>query len=226
MISLDLSMVQHNSAASARLADATDAFLRRGGVIHELSITRGVSLPFNNETIAYGYKAGSAEHERKAREALELERSTAERLRAYVALGLKRASDDMGISAKRLGHIAAEYGIVFATKKKESPMEAKRAAEALMVPGITRLFADGATQQAVIGEFGLTADRLRRIAKEHSIALPGMVDEEGDRKLIPRIEAFRDLGIPRTTCFKRMGINQKKLWRIIETYGIDYPVRS
>jgi len=102
-------------------------------------------------------------------------------------------------------------------------MEVKRAAEALMVPGITRLFADGATQQAVIREFGLTADRLRRIAREHYIALPGMVDEEEDRKLIPRIEAFRDLGIPRTTCFKRMGINQKKLWRIIETYGIDYP---
>ena len=223
MISLDLSMVRHNSAASARLAAETDAFLRRGGVIQELSITRGVSLPFNNEVIAYGYKASSSDHERKAREALELERRTAEKLRAYVDLGLKQASADMGISARRLGFIAADYGIVFADPKRESPLAAKRAAEALLAPNIAKRFADGVTQQGVAREFGLTVDRIRKIAKDHSIALPGMVDEEADRKLIPRIEAFRDLGIPRTTCFKRMGINQKKLWRIIETYGIDYP---
>ena len=223
MISLDLSMVRHNSAASARLADATDAFLRRGGVIHELSITRGVSLPFNNETIAYGYKASSAEHERKARDALELERSTAEKLRAYVGLGLKRASADMGISAKRLGHIASEYGIVFAVPKKVSQLDARRAEEALIAPNIRKRFADGATQNDVLIEYGFSVSRLHRIAKDHSIALPKSLAEEEDRKLIPRIEAFRDLGIPRTTCFKRMGINQKKLWRIIETYGIDYP---
>ena len=54
MISLELSMVRHNSAASARLAEATEAYMRSGGVIHELSITRGVSLTFNAETIAYG----------------------------------------------------------------------------------------------------------------------------------------------------------------------------
>jgi len=223
MISLDLSMVRHNSAASARLADATDAFLRRGGVIHELSITRGVSLPFNNETIAYGYKASSAEHERKAREALELERSTADRLRAYVDLGLKRASADIGISAKRLGHIAAEYGIVFAVQKKVSQHEQRQAAEALIVPDIKRRFAEGASQSQVIREFGFSPVRLRRIASEHSITLPKAVDEEEDRKLIPRIKSFRDLGIPRTTCARQMGLNQKKLWRIIETYGIDYP---
>ncbi|MEQ4254289.1 hypothetical protein [Pseudomonas syringae] len=67
MISLELSMVRHNSAASARLAEATEAYMRSGGVIHELSITRGVSLSFNAETIAYGYKASPADHERKAR---------------------------------------------------------------------------------------------------------------------------------------------------------------
>ncbi|MBC3948312.1 hypothetical protein [Pseudomonas folii] len=225
MISLELSMVRHNSAASARLADATEAYMRSGGVIHELSITRSVSLPFNTETIAYGYKASSSVSETKAREAMELERSTAEKLRAYVDIGLKQASADLGISAKRLGHIAADYGIVFAPANPESPLAAKRAAEALIAPDIAQRFAEGATQQDVIREFGLTADRLRRIAKSYSIALPGAVNEEADRKLIPRIEAFRDLRIARTTCANKLGINQKSLVRIIETYGISYPVR-
>ncbi|KWT10595.1 hypothetical protein CFBP3846_03682 [Pseudomonas syringae pv. avii] len=226
MISLELSMVRHNSAASARLAEATEAYMRSGGVIHELSITRGVSLTFNAETIAYGYKASPADHERKAREALELELRTAEKLRAYVGLGLKQASADLGISAKRLGHIAADHGIVFTVAKPSSALAEKRAAEALIAPDIARRFAEKATQQDVIREFGLSPDRLRRIAKEHSIALPGAVNIDADRQLIPRIEAYRDLGIPRTTCAKRLDINQKTLLRILDTYGVTYPVHS
>ncbi|WP_447650963.1 hypothetical protein [Pseudomonas abietaniphila] len=226
MISMELSAVQHNRSKSAEIAAAMAEYESRGGVVHELSVTRSVALPFNNETIAYGYK-NSNESERKAQEALALERRTAEQLRAYVGLGLKQAAADMGISSKRLGHIAKEYGIVFPTKvRPPSALALKRQAEALLVPDIRRRFAEGATQQDISREFGLTADRLGRVAKDHSIDLPGAIDEAGDRKLIPRIESYRDLGIPRTTCAKRMGMSQKKLWRIIESYGVDYPIHA
>lgn len=226
MISLELSSIQHNRSKSAELAAAIADYKRRGGVIQVMSVTRSVALPFNNETISYGYK-NSNESERKAQEAFALERRTAEQLRAYVGLGLKQAAADMGISSKRLGHIAKEYGIVFPSKiRPPSALALKRQAEALLVPDIRRRFAEGATQQDISREFGLTADRLRRVAKDHSIDLPGAIDEAGDRKLIPRIEAFRDLGIPRSTCAKRMGISQKKLWRIIESYGVNYPMTA
>jgi predicted DNA-binding protein (UPF0251 family) len=226
MISMELSAVQHNRSKSAEIAAAMAEYERRGGVVHELSVTRSVALPFNNETIAYGYK-NSNESERKAQEAMALERRTAEQLRAYVGLGLKQAAAEMGISSKRLGHIAKEYGIVFPSKvRPPSALALKRQAEALLVPDIRQRFAEGATQQDVMREFAFTPDQLRRVANDHTIDLPGAVDEAEDRKLIPRIEAFRDLGIPRTTCAKRMGMSQKKLWRIIESYGVDYPIHA
>lgn len=226
MISLELSTIQHNRSKSAEIAAAMAEYERRGGVIQVLSITRSVALPFNNETISYGYK-NSNESERKAQEGLALERRTADQLRAYVGLGLKQAAADMGISAKRLGHIAKEYGITFPSKiRPPSTLALKREAEALLIPDIKRRFAEGASQQDVIREFGLTRDRLLRVANNNSFDLPGAVDEAEDRKMIVRIEAFRDLGIPRTTCAKRIGISQKKLWRIIEMYDVHYPMKT
>ncbi|MFK3971063.1 hypothetical protein ACI2KS_10090 [Pseudomonas sp. NPDC087358] len=223
MISLELSSIQHNRSKSAELAALMADYERRGGVVHELSVTRSVALPFNNETIAYGYKSSASENDRKVREVLIAERRTVEQLRAYVGLGLKRASAGMGISVKRLGHIAKEYGIVFVPIKPVSPLNQKRAAEALLVPDIKRRFTEGATQQDVMREFGFSADRLHRVANDHTIELPGAVNEEEDRKLIPRIEAFRDLGLPRSTCAKRIGMSQQKLLRIIKAYDVTYP---
>lgn len=56
MISLELSMVQHNRAESARLADATEAFMRGGGHVTELE--SGIARP---DTIAMKYNTPRGE---------------------------------------------------------------------------------------------------------------------------------------------------------------------
>lgn len=225
-ISLELSSIQHNSIQSAEIAAAVAEYERGGGVIHKLETTQRVALPFNSETIAYGYKT-AGQSERKAQEALALERRTVEQLRTLASLGLKAAAAQIGVSSTRLGHLAKEYGVTFPSKiRPASPLALKREAEALLVPDITRRFAEGANQQTVIREFGLTRERLVRMAKHHCFDLPGAVDEEADRKLIERIKAFSELGVPRTTCAKCMGISQKKLWRIIDMYAVHYPMHQ
>lgn len=56
MISLELSMVHHNGAESARLADAMDAFMRNGGHVTELE--SGIARP---DAIAMKYNAPRGE---------------------------------------------------------------------------------------------------------------------------------------------------------------------
>jgi hypothetical protein len=225
MISLELSMVQHNQAESARLAAAMNDYLARGGVIQQLEVTRFVPQQFNEESIVPSAKVSKAVHIQKSEKAAEFERSIAEKLRAYIDLGVAAASKDLHLGTKRLNYIAANYGIVFRSHGHTSALAAKREREASLVPDVKKAFAEGATQQDVIRKYSITKDRLRRMAKTHGIKLPGFVDEAEDRKLIERITAIRDLGLPRRTCAKHLGIAGKKVDRIVEQYGIDYPLQ-
>jgi hypothetical protein len=226
MISLELSMVQHNQAESARLAEAMNDYLARGGVIEQLEVTRFVPQPFGNQVIAPSAKVSKAVHIQKSEKAAEFERNIADKLRAYIDLGVAAASKDLHLGTKRLNYIAANYGIVFKSHGHTSALAAKREREASLVPDVKKAFADGATQQDVIRKFDITKDRLRRMAKAHGFKLPGFVDEAADRKLIERITAIRDLGLPRRTCAKHLGIAGKKLDRIVEQYGVDYPLKK
>lgn len=225
MISLELSMVQHNSMESARIADAVADFERRGGVIQKLAVTQYTPLPFNAELVAPSARVSKAVHIQKSEKAAEFERGIAEKLRAYIDLGVAAASKDLHLGTKRLNYIAANYGIVFRSHGHTSALAAKREREASLVPNVKKALAEGATQQDVIRKFEITKDRLRRMAKIHGFQLPGFVDEAADRKLIERITAIRDLGLPRRTCAKHLGIAGKKLDRIVDQYDVDYPLQ-
>ena len=225
MISMELSGVQHNRSASEWLEAATHDFLSRGGHVEQLGTTNYRPLTYNNEVIPPSAKLSQAANLNRAAKALQFERSIAEKLRAYVDLGVAQAAKDLGLSTRRLNSIAASYGVVFNTVSHESAIKRKRAAEAGLAPLIIKMFADGCSQQAVIRKFGLTKDRLRRMARDHGIKLPGRVDEAADRKLIESIKAIRDLGLPRRTCAQRLGIAGKKLDRIVEMYSVSYPLQ-
>ncbi len=223
-LSLELSMVQQNRALSAQLAAATEEFERNGGVIERLELRTFAKPVFNSELIAPSNKLSKAVNIHKSQKAAEYERAIAEKLKGYVTLGVFAASKDLKMSTRRLNFIASNYGIVFQTNSHSSLIAKKRLEEAGLADDIRKEIAEGSSQQQVIRKFGLSRDRLYRMAKTHDITLPGLVDEAEDRKLIERIKAIRDLGIPRTTCAKHMGISQKKLWRIVDMYGVDYPV--
>lgn len=225
MISLELSSIQHNRAESARLAEAMADFERRGGVIQRLEITRFKPEVFNSESIVPSTKVSKAVHIQQSEKAAEFERAIAEKLRAYIDLGVAAASRDLHLGTKRLNYIAANYGIVFRSNGHTSALAAKREREAALVPDVKKAFAEGATQQDVIRKFDITKDRLRRMAKAYGFKLPGFVDEAADRKLIERITAIRDLGVSRKTCAKHLGIAPKKVDRIVEQYGVDYPLQ-
>lgn len=225
MISLELSMVQRNSIESARIADAIADFEQRGGVIQQLAVTQYTPPPFNAELIAPSARVSKAVHIQKSEKAAEFERGIAEKLKGYVDLGVAAASKDLRLGTKRLNYIAANYGIVFRSHGHTSALAAKREREASLVPDVKKAFAEGATQQDVIRRYGITKDRLRKMATVHGFKLPGFVDEAADRKLIERITAIRDLGLPRRTCAKHLGIAGKKLDRIVEQYGVDYPLQ-
>lgn len=225
MISTELSMVQHNRGASERLEAATRDFLSRGGKVDQIGTTYYRPLTYNNEVIPPSAKLSQAANLNRAAKALQFERSIAEKLVAYIDIGVAQAAKDLGLSTRRLNFIASSYGVVFNTVSHESAIKRKRAAEAELAPQIIKMFADGCSQQDAIRKFGLTKDRLRRMARDHGIKLPGRVDEAADRKLIESITAIRDLGLPRRTCAQRLGIAGKKLDRIVEMYGVSYPLQ-
>jgi len=223
-ISLELSTIQYNSLQSAIINAQIDEYLRKGGVIQRLEIVRHALPSFNSEGMAPSTKFSKAVNIQKSAKAAEFERAIAEKLRAYVDLGIAAAAKDLGLGTRRLNFIASNYGIVFNSQGHSSALAVKRQKEAELAPQVRQAFADGANQQQVLRRFELTKDRLYRMAKAHNITLPGAVDEVADRKMIERITAIRNLGLPRTTCAKHLSISQKKLWRIVDMYGVDYPL--
>lgn len=226
MISLELSMVQHNRFESARLAVAMEEFLSRGGQVTELGVTTFNPAPFNNEVLPPSSKVSKAVKIAKSEKALAYEREIAERLKGYTTRGIAVAAKEMHLSTRRLNFIAEAYGVTLAATHSDSARRRAQAENKRLAPIIQEMFKAGRTQMEVVRELGLNRDRLRKMAKTEGFELPGMVDEHEDRKLIERITAFRDLGLARSVCAKRIGISPKKLIRIIEAYDIDFPAKG
>jgi hypothetical protein len=225
-VSLELSMVQQNRALSAQLEAATEEFERNGGVIERLEMRTFAKPIFNSEVISPSAKLSKAVNIQKSEKATAFERGIAEKLKCYVHLGVAVAAKDLGLGTRRLNFIASNYGIVFKSHGHSSAVANKEKHEALLLPDIKQAISEGATQQDLIRRFGIAKSRLVKMSKTHNFNLPGLVDEAADRKLIERIKAFAELGVPRTTCARCMQISQKKLWRIIDMYAINYPVKE
>lgn len=194
MISLELSMVQHNLRESARLAAATEEFLIRGGHIQEAEPFGYVPRPVLYGSYATPGKAVErvkpepAPKQTLRREVRDFEKARAEsqekialvaRLRLMAeTMTQKEAAAATGISARKVSRLGEAYGIAF--------MPAANAG--------------------------------------HKNMIPHQKDLVADARNVERIKAMRDLGINRRQASRRMGISSTLMRRLIKDYEIDYPV--
>lgn len=84
-------------------------------------------------------------------------------------------------------------------------------------------------------ELGLTYDQVKCIGIRNGFSFkkatnPGhqnlphkFVDDEKDRRSVERILAFKELGINRRQAMIRMEMGTSQFYRLLKTYGIEYP---
>ncbi|UZS74309.1 hypothetical protein OQB66_08380 [Pseudomonas syringae] len=138
MISLELSMVRHNMAESARLAEAVEAFMRKGGSVLQLEsgIVRpdAVAMKYNSSLFGPDCKTSSMQRLRIIPDIQEAQAKSAEkakrkspakkptteedlklvaRIRAMRDLGItrKQACKHMQISSTLMTRLILDYGI-------------------------------------------------------------------------------------------------------------------
>jgi len=202
MISLELSMIQHNQAESARLAAAMDEFISRGGQVSQVAGPIPAPRP-------YGYRAAPAPVESPNRKPLPPRRSkkeTMQRLRIVPDIEEAQAKpvktaplvdhDQIRDMAKTMtqGEVAKATGV---SRKKLYTLAKAHGFE----------FQVSATNPA-----------------ENLVHNTSNVIE--DAKNAVRIKAFRDIGVSRNQAAKHMGISTCYLRRLIRDYAIDFPIAA
>jgi transcriptional regulator with XRE-family HTH domain len=224
MISLNLSTVQENAAASAGLAAAMEAFERNGGVIQRLEVTTLTPPPFNNEVIAPSAKVSKAVNIQKSAKAAEYERNIAEKLRAYIDLGIAAAAKDLGLGVKRLTHIATNYSIEFTTGTGPAAMSKAAARRRELAPQVKELANQKLSQEAIAKQMGITRQTVRTIAKENDFTVRISDLKEDEVRTVERIKAIRDIGCSQSECCRKIGMSHNKLRRLMLDHEFDYPI--
>lgn len=85
---------------------------------------------------------------------------------------------------------------------------------------------EGLTQDQMSAELDITRAVLKRIAGHNGIRFRCPSALAKDRALVERIKAIRDIGCTRAACARKLEINPKVLLRLIDEYGIEYPLRA
>lgn len=223
-ISLELSTIQYNSLQSAIINTQVDEYLRKGGVIQRLEIVRHAPAVFNSETIAPSAKLSKAVNIQKSAKAMEFERVIAEKLRAYVDLGIAAAAKDLGLGTQRINFIAANYGIQFSGCHGDAAKARNAQKRKELAPQVRQMAEQKMSQSSIADALGITRATVRRIAKEHNFIVRLHESGEDESKLVERILAIRDIGCTREQCMKQVGVSRNKILRLMEDYDFDYPV--
>lgn len=225
MISLELSTIQHNREQSSRIAAAIAEFESKGGVIQRFETTVFTPPPFNNEQPAPSAKQSKALTIKRSQKALDHELALAEKLRAYKDTSFAHASKELGISKRRLHHIAAEYGIEFASVKAGSNPDKMAEHDEKHLPAIIEMLSRHMSHTAIAESIGITRNVLRRMFRTHSIGGSTKTSTAVEKKLIERIKAIRDIGCTRSACCLQLNISHVKLNQLLEDWEVEYPAR-
>ena len=229
-ISTDLNMVKALDPDRHALALKMEEFLSRDGVIQSIPMGCGLLSPmaFNSETIAPSAMTINAKKRdrsvklRKSPKAVASEAEIAEKLKAYQDKGVVAASKDLHISTRRVNHIAAQYGIQFASRVSL----AWRQEDFELVPQIRALIIEGLTQDQICTKLHIGRPTLKRVTGQNGLKFRSQADHAKDLVLVERIKAIRDIGCTRAACARQLDINPKVLLRLIAEHDIDFPVRT
>jgi hypothetical protein len=196
MISNELSMVQHNSAISARLASAVDEFLSRGGQIQQAQ-----SLGYVPKPVTYGSFAPPGRGIERARPEPRI-------VPKPLAMPTERDFHQLrSDSVEKLALVA----------KLRAMAETMTQAEAALETGIHR------TQLSRLGRaHGLEFKPAENNGKANLIT--HRIDPVEDARNVKRLKAMRDIGVSRRQAANRMGISTTLMRRLITDYDIDYPL--
>ena len=230
MISLELSSIQQKNTDRAWLADAVGGYLAAGRVIDVVPISRSQFNPgtFNSERIVPSSgsepcpaKRNYAVRMAKTAKAQAFEADIAEKMKAYHTKGIVAAAKDLHISNRRAIHIAAQYGIKFASRVSAAAHQE----DLTLVPVIRDLIIEGLTQDQMCAKLSIGRTTLKRIASQNGLKFSRQKIRAKDVALVERITALRDIGCSRAACARRLEINPKVLLRLIAEYEIDYPLQ-
>lgn len=231
MISLELSSIQQKDTDRAWLSEAVGGYLAAGRVIDVVPISQSLFNPgpFNSERIVPSSgsepcpaKRNYAVRMAKTAKAQAFEADIAEKLKAYHSKGIVAAAKDLHISTRRANHIAAQYGIKFASRVSAAAHQEDLA----LVPVIRGLILQGLTQEEMCAKLGIGRTTLKRVASQNGLKFRRQTVQAKDVSLVQRIKAVRDIGCTRAACARKLEINPKVLLRLIAEYGIDYPLRG
>lgn len=236
MLSLELSSIQQRDPDRAMLAEAMARYEAQGRLVEVVPTSRSLfnPVPFNSEQInpnsplppgmesdplAKNKARGVTLPKSAAAKAFEAE--LAEKLRDYYDRGVVAAAKDLRISARRVSHIALEYGIKFASRLSA----AAKQEDLQMVPLIRQYVFEGLGQAEMCEKLGIGRTSLKRIAGQNGIRFRKPGDREKELKLVERIKAMKEIGVSRAACARQLELNEKVLIRLIDKYRIEYPLR-
>ena len=224
-VSPELSTIREKDADRARLAQAMEGFVAQGKVIEKIAIGRGLfSLQSFNGT------APDSEPEKKdlsvklpkSAKAAAYEAELAEKMKAYYDRGMVAAAKDLHIGTRRASHIAAQYGIKFASHSSL----AARKEDLALVPKIRAMILEGLTQDQMCAELKIGRTTLKRVAGQNGLTFRSPAQHAKEKVLVERIKAIRDIGCTRAACARQLEINPKVLLRLIAEHEIDFPVST
>ncbi|MBK5516423.1 hypothetical protein [Pseudomonas sp. TH10] len=231
MISLELSSIQQKDVDRAWLARAIAGYVAQGKVIDVVETSRSLfnSTPFNTGIIppSSGSEPSPAKRNlsvkiQKSAKSKAFEADIAEKMKAYFDKGMVAAAKDLHISTRRASHIAAMYGIKFASRVSA----AAKLEDLAFVPKIRDLILEGLTQDQMCAKLGIGRTTLKRIAGQNGLRFRSKENHARDLVLVDRIKAIRDVGCTRAACARKLEINPKVLLRLIAEHEIDFPVRG
>lgn len=222
-VSPELSTIREKDADRARLAQAMEGFVAQGKVIEKIAIGRGLFSPqsFNGTATDQEPKDLSVKL-KKSPKAAAYEAELAEKMKAYFDRGMVAAAKDLHIGTRRASHIAAQYGIKFASHSSL----AARKEDLALVPKIRAMILDGLTQDQMCVELKIGRTTLKRVAGQNGLTFRSPAQHAKEKVLVERIKAIRDIGCTRAACARQLEINPKVLLRLIAEHEIDFPVST
>lgn len=222
-VSPELSTIRGKDADRARLAQAMEGFVAQGKVIKKIAIGQGLfSLPSFNGTAPDPEPKDLSVKLPKSPKAQAYEAELAEKMKAYFDRGIVAAAKDLHISTRRANHIAARYGIKFASHSSL----AARKEDLALVPKIRALILEGLTQDQMCAELHIGRTTLKRVAGQNGLTFRSPAQHAKEKVLVERIKAIRDIGCTRAACARQLEINPKVLLRLISEHEIDFPVST
>jgi hypothetical protein len=187
MISLELSMVQHNRAESARLTAAMEEFLSRGGQITEKAGPIPVPHPYGRKPAANTRKPPAPRktetrqsirvvpdiEEARAKKRADDRNRVAEVREMAKTMRQRDVAAATGITRKRLHSMALAYGFEFQVIHDGADnlvfVRYTPEQEAKMVERITALMSIGVSQRQTFMHLGISSTLLRRLIRDYAI---------------------------------------------------------